>query len=104
MSDDWKGEIAQRLKERDRRRRDVERWTDKIDAVVFKLLNELKFEYHLRTKYRFGAAVGSGPRWTIAIEDVEHELTSADFAQPVQDERDVETAVIRFLLERFTFR
>ncbi|HZG88447.1 hypothetical protein [Paenibacillus sp.] len=104
MTDDWKGEIARRLKEREQRRQGIEQWSDRIDAVLFKLLNELKFEYHLRTNYRFAAVAGSGPRWTIAIEDVEHELTSADFTEPVRDERDVEAVVVRFLLDRFTFR
>jgi len=99
----WKEEILRRILEREDRKYDFEKRANEIDAVLYKLMNELSFELNIRTNYRLSYSENNEPYWIVRIDDEVKTLTSNHLSF-TQDDADVESSVINYILGNFTFR
>ncbi|HZG85370.1 hypothetical protein [Paenibacillus sp.] len=99
----WKEEILRRILDREDRKYDFEKRLSEIDAVLFKLMNELSFEHNIRTNHRLSYSENNEPYWIVRIDDEVQTLTS-NHLMFTQDDADVESTVIDYILGNFTFR
>lgn len=102
--ENWKDIIARRIREREERRLGVERLFYKIESTLTKLLKDLSKEYNIKANYRSKYTKDNEPYWTISIEDESVELNANSLYKYLNENQDLEDAIIQLILNNFQFK
>jgi hypothetical protein len=100
--EDWKEVIVARLRDRVVRNDAYELVLSKVDSILESLLRDLKAEYHMKARFSLSYR-NEAPVWTIVIEDCSVEMSPAVLRPYYEGAKDIEAALVAFILDHFRF-
>jgi hypothetical protein len=99
--EDWKDQIASRLRDRKSKEDNVERVIAQVENTLKDLLEELKNEYNIKVSVK--EIMKKETEWIIKIEDHEEVLNSNILKSYLTQQNDLRNALISFIVDKFQF-